>query len=402
MRLADQLALACGSLLANRIRTFLILLAMATGIAGVVLLTWLGECARTYVADQFSGLGSNLVIVLPGRNETTGGAPPPLGESARDLTIDDAFSLERSAAVKAVVPVVAGGALVAWGNREREATVMGTTAMFLPVRRIEMAWGSFLPGGDPRSAPAVCVLGRTLREELFGSMPALGEWVRVGDRRYRVIGQVASTGRSLGTDLDEMVVLPVAAAQALFDTPALFRVLVEARSNEAIPRVVADAERILQERHEGELDVTVITQQSILDTFDGILRALTLAVAGIAAISLVVAGILIMNVMVISVSQRHVEVGLLKSMGATPSVIARVFLWESVLLSLGGALAGIALGELVSRIAPAFVDALHPGTPPWSVGAALGVSLLTGIGFGVEPARRAAALDPVLALQRRA
>ena len=402
MRLLDQLGLALGSLLANRLRTLLILAAMATGTAGVVLLTWLGECARSYVSDQFSGLGSNLVIVLPGRNETTGGAPPPLGESARDLTLDDAHALERSPAVQDVVPVVAGGALVAWGNREREATVMGTTARFLPVRRIEMAWGSFLPEGDPRSAPAVCVLGRTLREQLFGSQPALGEWVRVGDRRYRVIGQVASSGRSLGTDLDEMVVLPVAAAQALFDTPALFRVLVQARGNEAIPHAVADAERILRERHEGELDVTVITQQSILDTFDGILRALTLAVAGIAAISLVVAGILVMNVMVVSVSKRHVEVGLLKSLGATPGVIARVFLWESVLLSVGGALAGIAVGEAVSRVAPSFSSVLLPGTPGWSAAAALAVSLVTGIGFGVEPARRAARLDPVLALQRRA
>ncbi len=179
MRLAEQLLFAAQSLRAARVRTLLILLAMAIGTAGVVLLVWLGESGRRYVADRFAALGTNLVIVLPGRTETSGGAPPMLGETARDLTLDDALALQRSDAVRRMAPIVAGSIVVARGNREREATVLGSTAELLPVRRFDLAAGTFLSGGDPRRSGAECVLGRTLQQELFGGAPALGAWVRL-------------------------------------------------------------------------------------------------------------------------------------------------------------------------------------------------------------------------------
>ncbi|MBX3464410.1 MAG: ABC transporter permease [Planctomycetes bacterium] len=401
MRFAEQFLFAAQSLRAARVRTLLILLAVAIGTAGVVLLVWLGESGRRYVADQFAALGTNLVIVLPGRTETKGGAPPLLGETARDLTLDDALALQRSDAVRRVAPIVAGSITVTRGNRAREATVLGSTADLLPVRRFELAAGTFLPRGDPRRAGAECVLGRTLQRELFAGAGALGEWVRLGDRRFRVTGILASTGRSLGTDLDEAVVIPVAAAQALFDTEGLFRVLIEATDRGAVPRACRDVERILRQRREGELDVTVITQEAVLATFDGILRTLTFAIAGIAAISLVVAGILIMNVMVIAVAQRRTEVGLLKALGAAPDSIRSLFLWEALLLAVVGAGAGITIAEATSRIAAAFVPALGAGTPGWAAVAAFATALAIGIAFGTAPAARAARLDPVLALARR-
>ncbi len=401
MRLADRVGFAVHSLVASGWRTVLILVAMGIGVAGVVLLTWLGEAGRTYITDQFAQLGTNLVIVLPGRAETTGGAPPLLGATPRDLTLDDALALERSSAVAKVAPIIAGSAMVSWGAREREAMLLGSTAELLPVRHLTLGSGQFLPEGDPRAGSAVCVLGATLRRELFGAEPALGEWVRVGDRRHRVVGVLSSSGRSLGTDLDEMIVLPVASAQALFDSEGLFRVLIQARSREAVAQAVDDARAILAERHEGEDDVTVITQEAVLATFDGILRAVTLAVAGIAAISLLVAGILIMNVMVVAVSQRRAEVGLLKALGAPARRIRGLFLWEAWLLSLLGAGLGLALGEAVSRVVPLFQPVLAPGTPWWAATAALVVALVIGTGFGVLPAARAARLDPVLALARR-
>ena len=401
MRLAEQLAFAAQSLRAAQSRTALILLAMAIGTAGVVLLTWLGEAGRRYVADRFAALGTNLVIVLPGRTETTGGAPPLFGETARDLTLDDALALSRSELVRRVAPIVAGSVAVTHGNREREATVLGSTAALLPVRHLELGSGQFLPPGDPRRAGAECVLGPTLQRELFGDAPALGRWVRLGDRRFRVVGTLASSGRSLGTDLDEMVVVPVAAAMALFDTEGLFRVSNAVANVAAVARATRDCERILRDRHDGELDVTVITQQAVLSTFDGILRALTYAIAGIAAISLVVAGILIMNVMVIAVSQRRAEVGLLKALGAAAPVIRRVFLWEALLLALCGAGCGLALAELARRTAAAFVPELAAGLPTWAAGAACGTALVLGTAFGLAPAARAARLDPVAALARR-
>jgi putative ABC transport system permease protein len=398
VRAVDQLAFGVDTLRAQPTRTLLIVLAMAIGVAGVVLLIWLGDAARGFVTRQFHALGTNLVIVLPGRSETTGALPPLLGESARDLTVADADAIRRSPAVLRVAPIVVGGAIASRGNRSRDTTVIGTNAAFAAIRRLAVARGSFLPDDDRRS---VCVLGSVLARELFGDAGPVGELVRVGDRRYRVAGVLAGGGVSLGMDLDEMVLLPVGAAQALFDSPGLFRVIVEATGEEAVPRVVADVRRIVVARHEGEDDVTVITQDALVSTFDGILRALTLALAGIAAISLAVAGVLVMNVMVVAVAQRRAEIGLLKALGAPARTIRALFLGEALLLSVTGGAAGLALGEAIARVVPRFAPALEPGIPGWAIAAALVVACGCGLLFGTAPAARAARLDPVAALARR-
>ncbi len=205
----------------------------------------------------------------------------------------------------------------------------------------------------------------------------------------------------MGVDLEEIVVIPVASAQALFDSPALFRLLIKARSRRAVSRVERDVVQILKERHQGEEDVTLITQDAVLSTFDRILHALTLVIGSIASVSLLVAGILVMNVMVVAVSQRREEIGLLKALGAPPGQIRSLFLAEAVLLSVTGALCGVAVGEVATRLVSRLYPVLAPGTPLWAVAAAMGMALGTGILFGVLPARRAARLDPVLALSRR-
>lgn len=400
MKLLDRVAFAGRSLVMQRMRSLLILLAMSIGTAGVVLLTWLGEAARHYVTAQFDALGTNLVIVFPGRNETAGGHPPVLGETTRDLTLADAEALGRSPSIARIAPLVVGGPMIGYGNRERETTALGTTADFLHVRRLELASGSGLPAGTGADEQ-VCVLGPTVRKELFGAANPLGEFVRIGNRRFRVCGVLASGGVSLGTNLDEMVMIPVGAAMALFDSPSLFRILIEAKSRAVTPLVVQDCERILAERHEGELDVTVVTQDSVAAEFDAILKALTAAVAGIAAISLIVAGILIMNVMVVAVTQRRAEVGLLKALGAEGRTIRRLFLGEALLLSLAGCVFGLAIGEMGSRLVAWWFPSLQPGLPPWAALAAAAVAGGSGLLFGVLPASRAARLDPVLALARR-
>jgi putative ABC transport system permease protein len=402
MRAADMLAFAWNVVVGYRARSLLILLAMGIGVAAVVAVSAIGEGARLYVVNQFGSLGTNLVIVLPGRSETAGAMPGVLvGKTPRDVTLDDALALRRSHAIRRIAPLIVGAGDVHSGTRRRESPVLGSTAELKEVRSMELAQGRFLPEGDPRHSTPVCVIGTTVAAELFGSRNALGEWLRVGDRRFRVIGVLAKQGESLGFNTDEVVIVPVAAAQALFNTEALFRILAEAKSREQIPAAKADIEEIMRLRHEGERDVTVITQDAVLATFDRILTALTLAVGGIAAISLAVAGILVMNVMLISVTQRRAEIGLLKALGATGGQIRLAFFTEAVMLALGGAALGLAAGKLgqvlIGQIYPAI-----PFTPPfWALAAAPAVAIATSILFAVAPARQAARLDPVRALSKR-
>jgi putative ABC transport system permease protein len=402
MRVADLLNFAWQVVRGSLARTLLILLAMGIGVAAVVMVTALGEGARLYVANQFGSLGSNLIIVLPGRSETAGAMPGVLvGKTPRDLTLEDALALKRSHAVRRIAPLIIGAGDVRAGARSREAPVLGSTAELIDNRQMEMAQGTFLPPGDPRHSQPVCVLGATVASELFGTRSALGEWLRVGDRRFRVLGVMKIQGESLGSNTDEIVIVPLAAAQALFNTEALFRVLVEAKSRDQIADAKADAEEIIRLRHEGERDVTVITQDAVLATFDRILNALTLTVASIAAISLAVAGILIMNVMLIAVTQRRREIGLLKALGATGRQIRLVFFTEAMLLASGGAAAGLAVGELGRSVAVLLYPSIPFQAPWWALVAAPATALVTAVLFTVAPARRAAMLDPVQALSRR-
>jgi len=400
MRTDDILTYAARALRAYPTRTLLMLLAMAIGVAAVVVLTALGDGARRYVTGEFASLGTHLLIVLPGRSETTGAAPPVLGATPRDLTLEDAKALLRIHEITRVAPLNVGSAALSFGGREREAVVLGTTAEFLAVRNLEMAQGRFLPADDWNRAQPVCVLGKKLREELFAATPAVGAWVRLGDRRFRVIGVLASSGVSIGTDLSEVAIIPVATAQALFNTPSLFRIMVEARSRASVTPAREAVRRIIRTRHESEEDVTVITQDAVLATFDRVLRALTLAVAGIAAISLGVAGILIMNVMLVAVSQRTAEIGLLKALGAPAGAVHALILSEAAVLSLVGAGVGLGIGELGSWLIGRAYPQVAGGAPGWAIAAALGVALITGILFSLLPARRAARLDPVRSLAR--
>jgi putative ABC transport system permease protein len=409
MRPADVARFAWRALFGYRLRTLLMVLAMSIGVGAVVVLTSLGEGARRYVRNKFSSLGSNLVAIFPGRAETVGGAPGTImGRTPRDLTLDDALALLRIPAVRRVAPLVVGEAEVSWEDRNREVPILGSTADLIEVRHLTVAQGSFLPAEDPRRAAPVCVIGSKVRQELFGAHSPLGEWVRIGDHRFRVVGVLAQEGQSLGLDIDEVVIVPVASAQAVFNLPSLLRVLVEARTREDLQpagqyrcRICTDIQRVLRERHEGEEDVTLVTEDTVLAGLDRILVALTLALGAIASVSLAVAGILIMNVMLIAVSQRRAEIGLLKALGASPGQIRLLFFAEAAVLSAAGGLAGSLLGQLGSFAIRLVYPTLPAFAPAWASAGALAIAMLAGIGFSQLPARRAARLDPALALARR-
>ena len=362
MRSVDVLRFARDAATGYPLRTLLSVVAMAIGVAAVVVLTALGDGARRYVVDQFSSLGSNLVIVLPGRSGTGGFNPAnAVTTTPRDLTVDDAASLLRAPAVRRLAPLAVGTSEISFGGRLREIVVAGSTASLMQVRGYQIAQGAFLPDDDWNRGTPVAVIGAKIRAEIFGAQPAVGQVARLGDRRVRIIGVLKSTGQGLGMNTDELVVVPVALAQAMFNSNTLFRILIEARSRDHLDAAKTQVASLIKARHGGEEDVTVITQDAVLATFDKLLRALTAAVAGIAAISLSVAGILVMNVMLVAVTQRTGEIGLLKALGARGTTIRQAFLAEAAMLSLVGALTGYVLGHVGAFV----IRYLYPAFPAW-------------------------------------
>jgi len=383
------------------IRVMLIILAMSIGIASVTILTALGESARLYIVNEFQSLGTNLIIVLPGRTETTGGQPPLFGATPRDLTLADAEALYRSHHIAAIAPVSVGAAPISTKGLEREVTILGSTSALRRVRHLSLSKGHFLPESDADKALSICVIGQTIKDELFAQQQAVGKWLRINDRRFRVIGVLESEGQSIGVDFDDMVIVPVASAQALFNTQSLFRILVETKSKQGMYKAVDDISEIIKQRHEGEDDVTLVTQDSVVNTFDEILAAVTLTVASIASISLAVAGILVMNVMWVSVAQRTAEIGLLKALGATKGQILCLFLTEAAMLSFAGALTGVLLGKITLMVLQISYPDFPFYLPVWAIFSALAVSLVTALIFGVLPAKQAAGMNPVTALNKR-
>ncbi len=399
MRGRDALGMACGALASNWQRTALISLATAIGVSAVLILTALGEGANRYVLGQFESLGTNLLIVLPGRSETVGGPPPLLGETPRDLTIDDAYALLSDSSIKRVAPVIVGSAPVSTvAGLEREVNIYGTTDALLGIQRLAMEKGTFLPRSDPHRGASVCVLGIELARELFADDAALGKLVRVGNTRFRVLGTLANSGVTVGVDFNDIAIIPVASAAALYNRESLFRILVETVSDADLDRAEQAIHRITASRHEGEDDVTVIAQDSVVKTVDRVLTTITIGVAAISAISLAVAGVLIMNVMLVSVAQRRTEIGLLKALGARIRDVRRLFLIEALMLAGIGAIVGLTVGlsaaSAIAIIYPEFPIAV----PAWSIALASTVAIVCGAVFGLMPANRAARLDPIKAL----
>jgi len=400
MSAADLVAFALGAVRGHRVRTLLTLLGVAIGVAAVVILTALGDGARRYVTEQFESLGSNLLAVVPGKTETTGAAAF-MSVTTEDLTLSDVEALARRVPdVRRVAPMTMASTTVSHGVRRRQLAVIGTTSEFLEVRRLALARGRFLPPGDLRRGVAVAVLGAVAARELFPADDPLGKIVRIGDVRARVIGVLAPTGTQLGVDFDEIALIPVARAMRLFNRRSLFRILVDVSAYADLETTKRRVIALMTERH-GEEDVTVITQDAMLSSFSSILQTLTLAVAAIAAVSLGVAGIGIMNVMLVSVTERTSEVGLLRAVGVERGQITRVFLAEAALLSAAGGVLGLVVGLLGVAILVGLYPVLPARPPLWAVASAFGLALAVGLVFGLIPARRAARLDPVTALGRR-
>jgi len=397
MHIADFIRYTLGAIVAHRLRTTLTALGIAIGIAAVVLLTSIGEGIHQFVLAEFTQFGTNLVAINPGRATTHGTSLGVLG-TVRPLSIADAVALERVPHTLAIVPVVQGNAEVEAGARQRRTTVYGVGEKFPQAFSFRVAQGNFLPADDPTAPRAFAVLGAKLKTELFGTANPLGQRLRIGSERYRIIGVMEAKGQVLGFDLDDTVYLPAARALSMFNRDSLLEVDLLYHENADINEVVAAVKRILIARH-GSEDFTVTTQQQMLDVLSSILGVLTFAVGALGGISLFVGGVGILTIMVIAVRERTAEIGLLRALGAGRPQVLTLFLVEAVVLAAVGGLAGLVLGAGGAQLLHAAVPALPVHTPVTYVIAAEVVAAIIGLAAGVLPARRAAAMDPVEALR---
>jgi len=394
----DLLGLSFGAIRGHRLRSILSMLGIAIGVGAVVLLTSIGEGTRRYILSQFTQFGTNLIAIHPGRSKTSG-MPGAFGGSTRHLTIDDALALARIPGVTSVVPTAVGTARVEAGARARNVPISGVTPDVQEVFDFRTRIGSFWPPGDPRRGAPVVVLGPKLARELFGDESPLGEMVRVGGARLRVLGVMEPKGEMLGFDLDDTAYVPVATAMRLFNLKELAEVDLTYTPADATERIVSEVKRVLSDRHGGEEDFTVTTQEAMLEVFGNVMGMVTLAVGAIAGISLVVGAIGILTMMWISVSERTVEIGLVRAIGASRGQVAILFLAEAAALALVGGIAGLVVGLGCSAALRWSVPGLPVETPLVFVAAALGTSLGVGLLSGLLPARRAARLDPIEALR---
>jgi putative ABC transport system permease protein len=347
-----------------------------------------------------SGLGTNLLVVLPGRRETLGGFGPPAGNVSRPLVMDDVYALERQGTLLRGVSAVAMGAgTVRFESRQRDTTVLGVSSAFAELRNMNVDVGTFVRAEDVDGRRRVAVVGRTVARELFGDDNPLGKPIRIADGRFRVVGILEKKGTSLGMDLDDLVFVPATAAQDLFNQENVQQIVTAARSKAEVAAAIQEVQDILVRRRNGEITFTIQSQDDLIGVFGTITTAMTAALLAIASISLVVGGIGIMNIMLVSVRERTREIGVRRALGATRQDILLQFLIEALVLATLGGLVGLGLGAGLI----ALVQKLAPDVPlkfsPWIGAVAFGASFVVGIVSGVMPARRAADLDPVDALR---
>ncbi|MBI4057809.1 ABC transporter permease, partial [Candidatus Microgenomates bacterium] len=391
------------ALLANRFRSFLTMLGVIIGVASVILLVSIGSGLQTFVTGELQGLGSNLVTVVPGDIDFGRGGPVAGGGALGSFTTSKLKSedveriRENVPGITEAVGIVFASSPIRYADEEQNVQIAGTTPEFPALRNAEIAYGEFFSNVDVARSSRVIVLGSSVAENLFGNTieDGVGKRVILGDLRYTVIGIFEKSGGFGQTSVDDQVMVPLSSVQQQFNLNNLSFIYVQVADQETIPRVLSDIKIELGKRLR-EDEFSVIDQAEILSAVSSILNTLTLALGGIAAISLVVGGIGIMNIMLVSVAERTREIGLRKAVGATPRAILTQFLTESVILSVGGGLVGIALGIGGSFVIGRFFTTTITW---WAVLVAFGVSVFVGIVFGVMPARRASRLSPIEALR---
>jgi putative ABC transport system permease protein len=405
MLILETFAVALEALRANKLRSFLTMLGIVIGVSAVIAMVALGRGAQRSVKERIAQLGTTVLRVVPGQQRMRGSIASAT-ERAR-LRLEDAQALEdRGQVLAAVQPEMQRSMQVVYGSHNTNTDIVGTTANYLEVRRYSIASGRMFGSSEDAAARMVAVLGPQVVADLGVSAPELivGEDVRINGAKFMVVGVLAPKGLTgSSSNPDDQVLIPIQTAQArLLGRDRLRSIYVLAPSEDKIPETMAEITRILRREHRVRPDqpdfFTIRNQADFLVTLGETTQVFTWLLAGIAAVSLLVGGIGIMNIMLVSVTERTREIGIRKALGATPIVIMVQFLIEAVVLCLLGGTVGVGLGAAASE---ALHSAMNWNTDvgPSSVLLAFGFAAAVGILFGVWPARRAAALDPIEALR---
>lgn len=398
MKFQDLFIFSSYSIIAQRMRSFLTSLGIAIGVICVIFLTGVGEGMQSYIISQFSQFGTNIIGISPGKTETMGMPMGAIGGTTRPLTFEDAEALERLPIVDVAVPVSGGSAEIEYKDRKRRSMVVGTGADYDVIVKATDMLGEYLPQDNPKSPRSLAVLGPKMRDELFYDTNALGQIVRVNSERFRVIGVLPPKGDFLGMDLDDAIYIPIGKFQTMFNKNTFQEIDVVYYENVQPEEAVASIKRLMIDRH-GVEDVTITTQEQMMETLGDIMKWLKFTVAAFGGISLLVGGVGIFTIMTVAVNERTSEIGVLRAIGASRKRIRDVFLLEAMFLAILGAMLGLLIGFAAVNI----TLVLYPDLPiaiAWDyILYAVLISLAIGLLAGFLPARAAARLDPVEALR---
>jgi len=401
MTLIASIRIALRAISVNALRGILTALGVIIGVGAVVATLSIGTGAKLAVAAQVQALGSNLITIFPGQAGQLG---VRVGAQVMTLKYEDGVAIKES--VPEVVDVAAEygrAAQVVYGNQNTSTQVLGETPNFPDVRDWPVASGTFVSDEDLKRRTRVAVLGQTVAKELFGEADPIGARVKINRTTFTVIGIMDTKGTNGFQDRDDVVFVPLTTAQKRLYGVVFVRTLyAKVRSDTEMDAAQVKIDALMHDRHHippgQDPDYNVRNQADILATFQGVTQTITLMLGSVAAVALVVGGIGIMNIMLVSVTERTREIGLRKAVGATRANILMQFLVESVALSVLGGLIGVVLGVIASRaISAAF--GWSTVITPQSILMAFGFAAAVGIFFGIYPAQRAAALDPIVALR---
>lgn len=396
MNIFESFRLAFNGLNANKMRSFLTMLGVIIGVGSVILLVSIGQGAKSYVTGEVESLGSNLIFVMPGKIEFSGGQHPS-GENK--LSLDDVRLIKRkSKYIKYIGADVESSDNVKYGDKIRSVMVYGATSNINKILDVPVVKGRDITESHVGGARKVAVIGKTVAEKLFGSSgEPIGKRITIAGQKFTVIGVLKERGQSMGLDKDDIVDIPITAAQSLYGLDRVSYILAEAKDADSIDPAVKEIKQIMSKRLKPN-EFTVSSQGEMLGAFKNILSILTLMLAGIGGISLMVGGIGIMNIMLVSVTERTREIGVRKAVGAKTYDILIQFIIEAMTLSVSGGIVGISLGTGTSYAISA-LSSLPSEVTVWSISVAFFFSAFVGVFFGVYPAWKASRLNPIDALR---